>query len=180
MVMKQSPTATVGIGFTNNRGKLVISSIAEDGIFAHSLLNVSDTCLSINGTKCTSDMDASAAVALIRASPAFVTITAKTRHETGVVVAASAVSTPTIVSNTTGANGSTPFATAATHQEGPTVSQKKGCICAIGIFAIMAIIIVFVVSGNRGDANDYSCTYIFCDVCTYSCFSKSCFCLPMN
>ena len=174
MVMKERPDARVGIGFKCDRGKLVISSIAENGIFAHSLLNVSDTCLSINDTKCTSDMDAASAANLIKASPSFITITAKTRHETGVVVAVSAVSTPADVSNTAmGANGSTSIAT-PTQQQGLTLSQKRGCTCAIGIFIMFVIIIVvIVINGNR---NDYfnDCSYIYCTECGLNCYSKFC------
>jgi hypothetical protein len=61
----------------------------------HTLLNVGDTCLSINGIKITPNIDAKASVALIRNSPDFVTIQAKTERETGVVVAVSKESAAT-------------------------------------------------------------------------------------
>lgn len=92
MVMTDSVYGLIGlwdICFRSIGGKLVISSIAEDGLFAHSLLNISDTCISINGIQCDEDIDSTAAKALVLSSRSSVTITAKTRHETGVVVAAS-------------------------------------------------------------------------------------------
>lgn len=182
MVMKESPDARVGIGFIKRGGKIVISSIAEDGIFAHSLLNVSDTCLSINGVACTSNTDVTTAAESIRAAPSFVTIMAKTRHETGVVVAASKVSGPTIVSNTAGTGGaSTAVATVAAagrqaaeqQQQDPAASQKRGCAVAIGVFAIIVVIIVVLMNGS--DDYDYygSCQYLYCTQCGYDCYSEA-------
>jgi len=141
MVMKKSPEARVGIGFRKRGEELVISSIAEDGIFAHSLLNVSDTCLSINGVACTSDTDATTAARLVQTSPSFVTIMAMTKHSTGVVVAASK-------SWGTYVGGSGPATATRGRQGGPiTVAQKKrihvGLCCAffVIIFAIFVIVI---------------------------------------
>jgi predicted metalloprotease with PDZ domain len=88
MVWKERAETRVGVALTESRGKVVIAKIAEDGLFAHTLLNVGDTCLSINGIKITPDMDANASAALIRTSPASVTVKAKTKRESGVVVAA--------------------------------------------------------------------------------------------
>ena len=86
MCMRENPGVAVGVGVTRRRNKLVISRVAEDGVFAHSLLNVGDTCLSINEVKCTPDMEPITAATLIRCSPDFVTIVTKTEYETGVVV----------------------------------------------------------------------------------------------
>ena len=81
----------------------MVSSVAEDGLFAHSLLNASDTCISINGIACDENINATAAATIIRTSSSFVTIVAKTRHETGVVVAASAMAPPLTPSTTAAA-----------------------------------------------------------------------------
>jgi len=188
MVMKESFNARVGIGFRKHGEELAISSIAEDGIFAHSLLNVSDTCLSINGIACTSDTDATTAVELIRTSPSFVTILAKTRHTTGVVVAASAVSGPTAASNGVSATESPPTAAATTatttfvsQQHDPTDSRRKACYCVVGIFAIIFIAIVAVKVSSQVDSYDTNddyygslCTWIDCRVCDRYCYSEFC------
>jgi hypothetical protein len=89
MVRKNRPETLVGVTLTERGHNIVISKIAEDGLLAHTLLNVGDTCLSINGTKITPNMNARASAALILISPEFVTIKTKKERETGVVVAAS-------------------------------------------------------------------------------------------
>lgn len=88
MVRKQRPDSRVGVTLRKRGGKVVISCIAEDGLFAHTLLNVGDTCLSINGIKITPNVDARASANLILNSPESVTIEAKIHRGTGVVVAA--------------------------------------------------------------------------------------------
>jgi predicted metalloprotease with PDZ domain len=89
MIQKDRPETRVGVTLRTLRRtcRVVIDHIAEDGLVAHTLLNVGDTCLSINGIKITPNIDGKAAAALIRNSPDFVTIKAKTERETGVVVA---------------------------------------------------------------------------------------------
>jgi len=172
MVMKESPDARVGIGLKTSHGKLVVSSIAEDGIFAHSLLNVSDTCLSINGVACTSDTNATIAVELIQTSPSFVTITAKTKGETGIVVATSKESGPTVAYD----SESAPPTPARTQVA--TGNKKNTCICGVIVFVILVIAIVLVVVITR-DHDDYyyddPCTYTDCRVCDRYCerYSKS-------
>jgi hypothetical protein len=167
MVMKENPNARVGIGFRNSRnGKLVISSIAEDGIFAHSLLNVSDTCLSINGVTCTSNMDATSAAVAVQSCPSFVTITTKTRHSTGVVVAASPETTPMVTSNSAVPNTATAAAPSAEGSSGAHQGRSKVC----GIIAIAIVIVIIAVIASAGKNEDdydynYDCTYINCNVC---------------
>jgi C-terminal processing protease CtpA/Prc len=77
MIRKKWPTELVGVALKRRRGKIVIASIAEDRMFAHSLLNVGDRVLFINSIKMTPDIDAAMAAALIQASPDFVTIRTK-------------------------------------------------------------------------------------------------------
>jgi C-terminal processing protease CtpA/Prc len=89
MVRKDRAETRVGVTMIDHGRKVVIARIAEDGLFAHTLLNVGDTCLSINGITISPDIDAKAAAALIQTSLASVIIKAKTKRETGVVVAAS-------------------------------------------------------------------------------------------
>lgn len=180
MVMKESPDARLGIGFQRRHGKLAISSINEYGIFAHSLLNVSDMCLSINGVPCTSDMDATSAVEAIRASPSFVTITAKTQHETGVVVAVSqeepdqngAYNTDIGVNASTIPVSATAADSSRIHEGRTTAAQKKLCLYGIISVVIIFLIIVFIfVSGNDDDYNYPSSNDIVCNVCGRHCYS---------
>jgi hypothetical protein len=86
-IRKERPESRVGVTLKQRRRNVVISSIAEDGLCAHTLLNVGDTCLSINGIKITPNIDARASVELIMTSPDFVTLETKKDRETGVVVA---------------------------------------------------------------------------------------------
>jgi S1-C subfamily serine protease len=87
-IRKERPESRVlGVSLKKRRRNVVISSIAEDGRFAHTLLNVGDTCLSINGIKITPNINARSSVELIMTSPDFVTLEAKIDREAGVVVA---------------------------------------------------------------------------------------------
>lgn len=128
MVMKESPDASVGLGLKLRDGNLVISSIFEHGIFAHSLLNISDMVLSVNGVACT---DAVAARESIQASPSFVTITAVTKHSTGVVVAES-TSWGTYVSGVAPATRQGRGVAATRQQGGATATRQNGAANYLG------------------------------------------------
>jgi hypothetical protein len=174
MVMKQCAHGRLGIGFRSRPGKLVISSIAEDGIFAHSLLNASDTCISINGVDCGGNLDATAAAAMIRASPSFIKIVTQTRHETGVVVATSAMA-PTISSNTTPA---VTYAAGVVESAPPAQLQphencSKVCCGVFFCFVFFFVIVTAVISANRRSEDYYGdCYYLTCNVCGFDCYSK--------
>ena len=173
MVMKEAPDARVGIGFKKSGGKLVISSISENGVFAHSLLNISDVCLSINGIPCTSETDAETAVELVHTSPSFVTITAKTSHATGVVVATSRTSEPTVASNITAVNESANGT--ATQLQNPTVGKRSCCAFVIVAFIVVVAAAAITSTRSKDDAYDNyssSCTYVDCYVCSRNCYSK--------
>lgn len=86
MIEKISPDAPAGLGLRRNeRGSLEVSKIIVDGPFAHSLLNVSDRVLSINGVGC-NRLDAQTAIDMIRSAEKHVTIVTETLHSTGVVL----------------------------------------------------------------------------------------------
>jgi S1-C subfamily serine protease len=121
MVRKQRPDSRVGLTLKRRRRNVVISGIAEDGLFAHTLLNVGDTCLSINGIKITPDMDVRASANFILNAPESVTIEAKIHRGTGLVVAVLEESRARIGSN----------------QYGDTV-----CALLLFIFTVSAIIIL--------------------------------------
>jgi predicted metalloprotease with PDZ domain len=127
MVRKQRPDSLVGVSLRKRGHKVVISCIAEDGLFAHTLLNVGDTCLSINGIKITPNLDARASANLILNSQESVTIEAKTHRGTGVVVA-------------------------ALEESGATVSSAQyaetACLVGVIIFTVIAFIILNQVSAN--------------------------------
>jgi C-terminal processing protease CtpA/Prc len=51
-VKKDSPTAKIGIGLKTINGHLIISSIAEDGLFANTELKCAQKLMSVNATYC--------------------------------------------------------------------------------------------------------------------------------
>jgi hypothetical protein len=175
MVMKQSSNSRVGIGFRNRSGKLVVSSVAEDGLFAHSLLNAFDTCISINGIACDENINATAAATIIRTSSSFVTIVAKTRHETGVVVAASAMAPPLTPSTTAPAM----YAAAVVESSPPlsqspqgtyTNRQKEVCSCVLCSVIVLIVVITALVVTNNTTEVYTNCSYLNCNTCGYNCY----------
>lgn len=90
MVEKISPRSPVGLGIRRNaHASLEISKIAFNSIFTHSLMNIGDRLLAINGIGC-ERMDPRAAIELIRSSPQYVTMVTETQQTTGVVLATNA------------------------------------------------------------------------------------------
>jgi len=88
MVEKPTPTTMVGIRLKRNaHGSLVICKIVPTGLFSHSLLNVKDRVLSINGIE-SRRLDPKSAVKIISNAPRFVTMLTETQRSAGVVVAA--------------------------------------------------------------------------------------------
>ena len=92
MVSKETPDSAVGIGLRNSQyGYVKISYIAADGLLANSLMNVGDKVLSINELNCRaivgSTMPTSREASdVIKKATKTVTIIAKTRLDTGVVL----------------------------------------------------------------------------------------------
>jgi hypothetical protein len=120
----------------------MVSSVDVDGLFAHSLLNVSDTCISINGIACNENINATVAATITRTS-SFVTIVAKTRHETGEAVAHSAMPPPLTPSATA---ADTYDATAVEINQSYMYRHNKVCSCIIcSVFVLVVVVIVLVV-----------------------------------
>jgi hypothetical protein len=145
MVMKQSSNSQVGIGFRLRAGKLMVSSVDVDGLFAHSLLNVSDTCISINGIACDENINATVAATIIRTSSSFVTIVAKTRHETGEAVAPSAMPPPFTPSMTA---ADTYDATAVEINQSYMYRHKEVCSCIICSVIVLVVVAIVLVAGK--------------------------------
>ena len=87
MVTKPSPTSRVGLGFKLVEGYLCVSDIDPTGLFASSILNIGDKCVSIGGISCTC-MNPNSAVELIQNEKDSVTLVTRTEQEAGVVLAA--------------------------------------------------------------------------------------------
>ena len=87
MITKANKNQRSGMGLKSTGERdLRVSSINENGLFAHSLLNVGDRILAINNVDCT-EMDARVACDIIRNAPSKVTVVARVRHTHGLVVA---------------------------------------------------------------------------------------------
>lgn len=89
MIEKPKQDATVGISVARGiRGTLVVTKVAADGLFAHSLVNTGDKVISINNVSC-NQLNPRGAVDVIGKAPRYVTFLTRTLSETGVVVAVS-------------------------------------------------------------------------------------------
>lgn len=87
LITKQYKHQRSGMGLKSTGERdLRVSSVNENGLFAHSLLNVGDRILTINDVDVT-EVDARVACDIIRNSEEYVRVVARTRHTTGVVVA---------------------------------------------------------------------------------------------
>lgn len=87
LITKQYKNQRSGMGLKSTGDRdLRVSSINENGLFAHSLLNGGDRILSINDVDVT-EVDARVACDIIKNSSLHVRVVARTRHTTGVVVA---------------------------------------------------------------------------------------------
>lgn len=90
MVEKMSDDSAVGLGVASRGGqrKLYVSKVLADGLFAHSLLNIGDHVLSVNGVDVNSpgnSFSPNEVIEMIKASSK-VTIVTDSPHSTGMVL----------------------------------------------------------------------------------------------
>jgi C-terminal processing protease CtpA/Prc len=87
MVYKSKSDNAVGVSFKGSAGRqLKVCTVRADGLFAHSALNVGDSVVSINNIPCRHNLPREA-VEIVRGSMEQVTILAKKKSSSGVVVA---------------------------------------------------------------------------------------------
>lgn len=87
MVYKSKSDNAVGVSFKGSAGRqLKVCTVRADGLFAHSALNVGDSVVSINNIPCRHNRPREA-VGIVRGSMEQVTILAKKKSSSGVVVA---------------------------------------------------------------------------------------------
>ena len=87
MVTKSHPNEFSGVVLRKSaRGKLLVSSFREGHLFVHSLLNKGDELIAINGIDCR-EISLEDAARIIKETPRYITVVARTYQGSGVVVA---------------------------------------------------------------------------------------------
>ena len=87
MVQRPAPGAPLGITVAHysEQGSLLVSKIVPSGVFAHSLINVKDRVLSINGVGCVR-LESNAAADIMRSIPKNVVLVTQVQTRAGLVL----------------------------------------------------------------------------------------------
>ena len=94
MVTKRTPDELAGISLKRNGDSVEICGLTPSGLLAHSLLNIGDKILFINGIDCRRGSAVELAIKTIREAPSCISIVAKAQYGTGIVLSVEDDSNP--------------------------------------------------------------------------------------